>query len=60
MLAAAISGYDSKTDPIEDPEIGTIKLMFKSWDVANIDADETLRFEEIPTRPCKREDFTGE
>ena len=26
MIAAAISGYDSERNPIEDPEVGTIKF----------------------------------
>ena len=32
MIAAGISGYDNVQDNIEDPEIGTIKLMKKTWD----------------------------
>ena len=33
MIAAAVSAYDGDHYPIEDPEVGTIKLVYKSWDV---------------------------
>ena len=57
MLAAGISSYDDTRVPIEDEEIGTIKLYEKSWDVANVDTTGTLEFNEIPTRKCTYEDF---
>ena len=55
MFAAGITSYDEERNPIEDPEIGTIKFYYKSWDVAN--ENDTLKFTEIPTRPCTKEDF---
>ena len=55
MFAAAITNYDGTTDPIEDPEVGTLKLYYKSWDVEA--ENGSLKFEEIPTRPCTTEDF---
>ena len=33
MIAAAVTGFDGT--PIEDPEVGTVKLIYKSWDVAD-------------------------
>ena len=56
MFAAAITAYDGNPYPIEDPEIGLIKLIYKSWDVAA--DDSSLNFVEIPTRLCTKEDFT--
>ena len=56
MFAAAITAYDGNKEPIEDPEIGTVKLIYKSWDVAADDSG--LNFVEVPTRLCTREDFT--
>ena len=42
MIAAAITGYNSNTVPVEDPEVGEIKFYQKLWDVANVDAAETI------------------
>ena len=42
MIAAAITGYNSNTVPVEDPEVGEIKFYQKLWDVANIEAAETI------------------
>ena len=55
MYAAGITAYDDERNPIEDPEIGTIKLYYKNWDVAK--ENDILKFTEIPTRPCTLEDF---
>ena len=55
MIAAGVSAYDGGHYPIEDPEVGTVKLIYKSWDV--IDGQDVLSFNEIPTRPCKEDDF---
>ena len=57
MMAAAVTGYNAKTEPVEDPEVGEIKFYQKLWDVANVDAAETLSFIEIPSRPCTKDDF---
>ena len=57
MIAAAVSSYDGDHYPIEDPEVGTIKLYYKTFDV--IDEKDTLAFKEIPTRPCTKQDFEG-
>ena len=59
QLAAAITSYNSNTVPEEDPEIGTIKLIRKTWDVEDIDTGGGLVFNEIPTRPCTAYDFAG-
>lgn len=40
MIAAAITGYDSNTEPVEDPEVGEIKIYQKIWDVDNAEASE--------------------
>ena len=50
MIAAGVSAYAGDRDPIEDPEVGIVKLVYKSWDV--IDDQDVLSFIEIPTRPC--------
>ena len=59
QLAAAITSYDSNRIPEEDPEIGTIKIINKTWDVEDIDSGGALGFKEIPTRPCTKYDFAG-
>ena len=59
QLAAAITSYNSNTEPEEDPEIGTIKLIKKTWDVEDIDSGGSLQFKEIPLRPCTEYDFAG-
>ena len=57
MIAAGVSAYDGNHDPIEDPEVGTIKLIYKKWDV--VGDKDVMEFIEIPTRPCLKEDFEG-
>ena len=57
MLAAAVTDYTSNREPQEDPEIGTIKLIKKTWDATNLDGGGALSFAEIPTRPCTEKDF---
>ena len=52
MIAAGVTDYSSNRDPQEDPEIGTIKLIKKTWDATNLDGGGALSFAEIPTRPC--------
>ena len=59
QVAAAITSYDSNRIPEEDPEIGEIKLIRKTWDVEDIDSGGALIFNEIPTRPCTEYDFAG-
>ena len=59
QLAAAITSYNSNTVPEEDPEIGEIKLIKKTWDVEDPDDSGSLQFKEIPTRPCTEYDFAG-
>ena len=60
MIAAGISGYDDNQNLIEDADIGTIKLIKKTWDVEKIETDGELKFTEIPTRPCTLDDFTDD
>ena len=60
LLAAGVTDYSSNEESIEDPEIGTIKLIKKTWDSTDLDGEGALLFEEIPTRPCTSEDFFEE
>ena len=60
MLAAGVSDYSSNTEPVEYPEIGTIKLYKKTWDATDLNGGGALTFTEIPTRPCTADDFFGE
>ena len=57
MIAAGVVAYDGNHDSIEDPEVGTVKLVYKVWDV--IDGEDVMEFKEIPSRPCLKEDFEG-
>ena len=57
LLAAGVTDYSSSKEPVEDPEIGTIKLIKKTWDATNLDGGGALSFAEIPTRPCTAKDF---
>ena len=59
-LAAGVTDYSSNEEPIEDPEIGTIKFIKKTWDSTDLDGGGAFKFEEIPTRPCTSEDFFEE
>ena len=51
---------EGSPQPEEDPEIGTIKLINKTWDVEDIDSGGALLFNDIPTRECTDHDFAGE
>lgn len=31
MFAAALTAYDGSPDPIEDPSIGSLRLVYKKW-----------------------------
>ena len=55
-VSAAVIRYDYTTEPIEDPDIGTLKFFLKSWNIYDGE-NGFLKFEEIPTRPCKLSDF---
>ena len=57
MIAAGITSFTDDQNAIEDPSIGTIKLITKSWDIESIGSKGALKFTEIPTRPCTQEDF---
>ena len=59
MLAAGVSKYNGETEPLEDPEIGTVKIYKKTWDSQDINGNGGLKFEEIPTEPCLEQDFGG-
>ena len=53
--AAAVTNFDASGEDIEDPTIGTIKFVIKSWspDYSGI------RFKELKQRPCTEADFDG-
>ena len=58
MIAAGLTTYDngkSQEDTI-DPSYGELKLIAKSWG-AGISGVDGISWKQIPTRPCKREDF---
>ena len=42
LLAAGVTDYSSSQEPVEDPEIGTIKLIKKTWDATNLDGGGAL------------------
>ena len=42
MLAAGVSEYNGETEPIEDEEIGTVKLYKKTWDSEDISGEGSL------------------
>ena len=39
---------------IEDPEVGTVKMYLKSW---NMKEDSGVQFEEVSTSFCEKEEF---
>lgn len=51
-IAAAVVG--STVDDL-DPEVGQLKFIMKSWTTST----EELKFIDIPSRPCQRNDFIG-
>ena len=55
-MAAAITEYDSNPNPIEDPEVGIIKMYLKKWDVYD-EERQGVTFEEVALRPCQENDF---
>ena len=57
MLALGVTDYTSNKEPVEDPEIGIMKLIKKTWDATDLDGGGALSFAEIPTRTCTAEDF---
>ena len=55
-VAAAITEYDRDPNPIEDPEVGTLKMYLKKWDVYD-EENGGVTFEEVVLRPCQESDF---
>ena len=55
-VAAAIIRYDFDPEPIEDPDVGTLKFYMKIWNIYD-EENGGLEFKEVPTRPCKMSDF---
>ena len=55
-VAAGVVSLKSGGSPesVEDPEIGTVKMYLKSW---NMKEDAGVQFEEISTSFCEKEDF---
>lgn len=49
-IAAGITAYDGSPDPIEDPEIGTLKIYLKYWGMP--DLGEGFGFKELETELC--------
>ena len=58
-VAAGIVDFAVKAEepPIEDPEIGEIKIYKKYWDALADDGLGALWFEEVKTKPCTVNDF---
>ena len=55
-VAAAITNYNNDPRPIEDPDIGILKMYLKTWNVYD-EENGSLTFKEIPLRPCTQNDF---
>ena len=55
-MAAAITEYDRNPNPIEDPEVGALKMYLKKWDVYD-EKSRGVTFEEVLLRPCLESDF---
>ena len=51
MIAAGITGYDGKQEPLP-PEIGTLRFYRKSWA-----ENQGIEFDEIEIRDCLDSDF---
>ena len=58
-VAAGIIDFATRAEepPIEDPEIGEIKIYKKYWDALADDGLGKLWFEEVKTKPCTVNDF---
>ena len=57
MIAAGLSAYDGgKNEDEIDPRYGELKFIVKTWGQGITGADG-MAWRQIPTRPCKREDF---
>lgn len=57
-VAATIASLVGSPNPTEDPEIGQVKFYRKQWDREDPDVSMTLT--EVPSRPCKTEDFNDD
>lgn len=49
-IAAAVTAYDGSPEPIEDPEIGTLKIYLKYW--GHPQFGEDFGFKELKTELC--------
>ena len=54
-VAAAITAFDSNYTVTEDPTVGEIKFVLKSWSLT-----EPITFTYLKDRPCNDADFEGE
>ena len=54
-VAGAVTSFDASGESVEDPTIGTVKFVIKSWSPDF----EGLRFQELQQRPCTVADFDG-
>lgn len=50
--AFGITAYDSNRESIEDPSIGVIKAVSKTWGGLDGHDEQSVHFEEIPVRDC--------
>ena len=57
MIAAGLTAYDGGKSPDTiDPRYGELKFILKTWG-EGISGVDGIAWRQIPTRPCKREDF---
>ena len=54
-MAAGIVNFNEEY--VEDPEIGTLKIILKSWDYEDKESNGKALFREVKTRPCRENDF---
>ena len=54
-VAAGIVNFNEQY--VEDPEIGTLKIILKSWDYEDKESNGKALFREVKTRPCRENDF---
>ena len=54
-VAAGIVDFNAQY--VEDPEIGTLKIIMKSWNYEDKESNGKALFREVKTRPCRQNDF---
>ena len=56
-IASAVTKYDGSSEVVEQPEMGTIQFYLKKWGDVDDSGKEEFRFERLPTKQCKTDDF---